>query len=148
MALFYLAHILGFTLWLGGGLASMVLGLRSRTEERSALDALFRVQRGFQANLMLPGVLLTLASGIYLSLPAARAAAPSSWLMLMQGCGIFAALLYFFVVRPASLRMARISAVGEHAGLFDALRKRAATGGMIAGMLGLLALLGGVLHKY
>lgn len=148
MALYYLAHILGFTLWLGGGLASMVLGIRSRKEERGSLEALFRIQREIQAKLMLPGILLTLASGIYLSLPAARAAFPSAWLMLMQGAGIFAALLYFFVVRPASLRMQRISPTGDTAGLFDALRKRAAMGGMMAGILGLLALLGGVLHKY
>ncbi len=148
MGLYYLAHILGFTLWLGGGFASTVLGIRSRKEDRSALEVLLRLQRAFQANLMLPGILLTLFSGIYLSLPAARAAQPSSWLMVMQGCGLLAALLYFFVGRPTSARMMRISAFGETAPLFDALRNRAATVGMITGMLGLLALIGGVLHKY
>jgi uncharacterized membrane protein len=148
MALVYLAHILGFVLWLGGGLATMVIGIRSRSVDRAHLDSLYGILRAIQANLMLPGILLTLLSGIYLSMPRMLAGVPTAWLMLMQLSGILAALIFFFVIRPASNRVGTLSAAGETASRFDALRKRAAMGGMIAGLLGLLALIGGVMHKY
>lgn len=148
MALVYFAHIFGFVLWMGGGLSSSVLGKRAMTEDRAHVDALVRTLHGIQRNLMLPGVILTLASGLYLSMPRMQTGALTAWLMLMQGCGIVAALLFFFVVRPATSRLAAMSAVGEQASRFDALRKRAAMGGMIAGILGMLAMVGGVMHKY
>jgi hypothetical protein len=148
MALIYLAHILGFVLWLGGGLGTMVIGLRSKVEDRAHTDVLIRTLHRLQRNLILPGVLLTVASGLYLSMPRMQTGALTAWLMLMQGCGIVAALLFFFVIRPASSRLATMSAVGEQASRFDALRKRAAMGGMITGLLGFLALLGGVMHKF
>lgn len=148
MALIYLAHILGFVLWLGGGLATMVIGIQSKSVDRLHLDALYRILRMIQAKLMLPGILLTLLSGIYLSMPRLLAGQPTAWLMLMQGTGILAALIFFFVIRPASNRAGGLSATGETASRFDGMRKRAAMGGMIAGLLGLLALLGGVMHKY
>jgi hypothetical protein len=148
MALVYFAHIFGFVLWMGGGLASSVIGKRAMAEDRTHVDALVRSLRGIQGGLMLPGVILTLASGLYLSMPRMQSGALTAWLMLMQGCGILAALLFFFVVRPATSRLGTMSAVGENAGRFDALRKRAAIGGMIAGILGLLAMVGGVMHKY
>lgn len=148
MALIYFAHIFGFTLWMGGGLASSVIGKRAMSEDRANVDTLVRTLRGIQGGLMLPGVILTLLSGIYLSMPRMQTGALTAWLMLMQLCGILAALLFFFVVRPTTARLANMSAVGENAGRFDALRKRAAMAGMIAGILGLLAMIGGVMHKY
>lgn len=148
MALIYLAHIFGFVLWMGGGLASSVIGKRTMTEDRAHVDALVRSLRGIQGGLMLPGVILTLLSGLYLSMPRMQTGALTAWLMLMQGCGLLAALLFFFVVRPTSSRLSTLSAVGENAARFDALRKRAATAGMITGILGLLAMVGGVMHKY
>lgn len=148
MALVYLAHVLGFVLWLGGGLGTMIIGIASKSEDRVHVDALLRSLYRIQSKLMLPGVILTLLSGLYLSMPRMQTGALTAWLMLMQGSGLVAALLFFFVVRPTTTRLAAMSAVGEQAGRFDALRKRAATSGMIAGTLGLLALLGGVMHKY
>lgn len=148
MALVYFAHIFGFTLWMGGGLASSVIGKRAMSEDRAHVDSLIRSLAGIQGGLMLPGVILTIVSGLYLSMPRMQTGALTAWLMLMQGAGIVAALLFFFVVRPAVSRLTRMSAVGESAGRFDAIRKRAAMGGMIAGILGLLAMIGGVMHKY
>jgi hypothetical protein len=68
--------------------------------------------------------------------------------MLMQIAGVIAAILVLFVSLPTLARLTRIAPTGESAPLYDALRKRQAIAGMIAGVLGLLALLGGVLHKY
>ena len=148
MTLWILAHILGFTLWLGGGLAGMVVGIRGRQEDRPTQAVVVRLVTGVHRLLMLPGILLTLASGIALSIPAARAVAPSAWLMVMQVAGILAAILVLFVSLPTLGRLNRIAPTGDTAPLFDALRKRQALAGMIAGNLGLLALLSGVLHKY
>lgn len=148
MTLWYLAHVLGFTLWLGGGLAAMLIGLRGRAEERAAQALIVRQLHGIHRVLMLPGIVLTIASGFYLSVPAAKAGQPSSWLMAMQLAGVIAALLVIFVSLPALGRLKRLSPVGDTATLFDALRRRQARAGMIAGNLGLISLLAGVLHKY
>jgi hypothetical protein len=68
--------------------------------------------------------------------------------MLMQGAGVVAALLVLFVSLPTLSRLLRLSPTGDYATVYAALRRRQAMAGMIAGTLGVLALLGGVLHKY
>ncbi len=148
MTLWYLAHIAGFTLWLGGGLAAMVVGIKGRAEERPAQAVVVRLLDAVHRLLLLPGIVLTLASGVYLSIPAARASAPSAWLIVMQATGLIAAILVLFVSLPALTRLTRLSPTGESAPLFDAFRKRQRLAGAIAGGLGLIALLAGVLHKY
>jgi hypothetical protein len=148
MSLWYLAHILGFTLWLGGGLAGMVIGLKGRAEERAAQALIVRQLGYIHRILLLPGVILTIASGFYLSIPAARQASPSAWLYVMQLTGVIAAILVIFVSLPTIGRLERLSPLGETAPRFDALRKRQAVAGMIAGNLGILALLAGVFTKY
>ena len=144
----YLFHIVGFVLWLGGGLASMLIGIRGRREERAVQGAVARLQAALHRSLVIPGALLTVFSGGYLSGPVMRAGAPSAWLIIMQIAGVVAALLVFFVSGPTSVRLARIQPVGETGALFDAVRKKLAVAGSIAGTLGLLSLVAGVLHKY
>ena len=148
MGFWHLAHIAGFTLWVGGGAAAMLIGIRGRREERAAQALVVRFLTGIHRTVMLPGIVLSVLSGGYLSAPAARTAAPTAWLMLMQITGVIAAILVLFVSLPTLARLTRISPTGETAPIFDALRKRQAMAGMIAGILGLLALIGGVLHKY
>jgi uncharacterized membrane protein len=148
MTLWHLAHIVGFTLWIGGGVAAMLIGIRGRREERAAQALVVRFLAGIHRVVMLPGIVLAVLSGGYLSIPAARTAEPSSWLMLMQVCGVLAAILVLFVSLPSLARLTRISPLGETALLFDAIRKRQSLSGAIAGFLGLLALIAGVMHKY
>jgi hypothetical protein len=148
MTIWFLAHIAGFTLWLGGGLAAMTIGIRGRAEDRPTQAVVVRMLAGIHRVVMLPGIVLTVLSGGYLSIPAAAAGMPSSWLMVMQLAGVFAAILVLFVSLPALGRLSRIAPTGETAPIFDALRKRQAMAGMIAGMLGLIALLAGVLLKH
>jgi hypothetical protein len=146
--LWYLTHIAGFTMWVGGGLGAMFVGIRGRREDRAAQAIIVRLLTAIHRLVMLPGIFLTLVSGVALSIPAARAGAPSSWLMLMQLTGVLAAILVLFVSIPSLARLLRISPTGDSAPRFDSLRRRQAMSGMIAGMLGLLALIGGVFHKY
>ena len=148
MSIWYLAHIAGFTMWLGGGLAAMMVGLQGKREDPSAQPLVVRMLNIIHRAIMLPGIILADASGGSLSAAAARAGAPSAWLMLMQVCGVIAALLVLFVSLPTLSRLLRLSPVGDYATVYKALRRRQAMAGMIAGSLGILALLGGVLHKY
>ena len=148
MGFWHLAHIAGFTLWVGGGVAAMTVGIRGKREDRASQAIIVRLLAAIHRLLMLPGIVLTVLSGGYLSVPAANATAPSSWLMLMQIAGVIAAILVLFVSLPALSRLTRISPVGETGPAFDGLRKRVATSGMVAGTLSLLALIAGVLHKY
>jgi hypothetical protein len=148
MTLWYFAHILGYVLWVGGGLAAMLIGIRGRAEDRPAQALVVRMLGGIHRTVMLPGIVLNLASGVALSIPAARAAEPTAWLMLMQGTGIVAGILVMFVSLPALARLERMPPTGDTAPRFDALRRRQAASGMIAGIFGALALIGGVLHKY
>ncbi len=148
MGFWYLAHIAGFTLWVGGGVSAMTVGIRGKKEDRASQAIIVRLLAGIHRILMLPGIVLTVLSGGYLSIPAANGVAPSSWLMLMQITGVIAAILVLFVSLPTLSRLTRVSPVGETAPVFDGLRKRVATSGMVAGTLSLLALIAGVLHKY
>lgn len=148
MTLWYLAHILGFTLWLGAGLACMFIGIRGRAEDRPTQAVIVRMIGGVHRTLMLPGIVLTILSGGYLSIPAANGGTPSSWLMVMQLAGVLAAILVLFVSLPALGRLNRIAPTGETAPLFDALRKRQSMAGMIAGNLGMIALVAGALLKH
>ena len=147
--LLVLLHVLGFALWMGGGYATMVAGIRGRREDRSNQAAVVRIQGAIARTLIAPGCLLALVTGVFLSLRlVGSSTAPSIWLMVMQGAGLVAGGLTLFVSLPTSARLGRVEPVGETAALFDALRKRVALVGSIAGTLGLIALVAGVLNRF
>jgi hypothetical protein len=146
--LWLLLHFLGFAMWMGAGYSSMVAGIRGRREERNIQGAVARLQAALGRLLIGPGALLTLVSGVFLSLRmVGNNGPPSVWLMVMQGAGVIAAGLTLFVVLPTVSRLARINPVGETSALFDALRLRHAVVGSISGTLGLIALLAGVMNR-
>jgi hypothetical protein len=148
MTIWYLAHIAGFTLWLGGGLAAMLVGIRGRREDRPTQAVIVRLLAAIHRVVMFPGIILAIASGGVLSPRAANNGQPSSWLILMQVAGVIAAILVLFVSMPTLSRLTRTAPTGETAPRFDSLRARLAASGAIAGTLGLIALISGVLHKY
>lgn len=148
MTIWHLAHVAGFVLWLGGGLAGMLIGIKGRMEDRPTQAVIVRMLAGIHRVIMFPGIILTVISGGALSVQAANSGAPTSWLMLMQITGVVAGILVLFVSLPTLGRLSRIPPTGDTAPRFDALRKRQAMSGMIAGILGVIALIGGVLHKY
>lgn len=153
-ALWVFLHLAGFVLWLGGAFASMAAGIaaKKRTEDRRALGAVARTQGTLHTALIGPGAFLTVFSGLMLTIrlygSMRNVAAPSHWLLVMQITGILAGLLALFVAVPTAARIARLDPEGKHAAAFDALRSRQAAVGSIGGVLGLLALLAGALHKY
>jgi hypothetical protein len=145
-----LLHLLGFTMWLGGGLASMVAGIATRREGRAELSGVIRAQTAVQKILIAPGALLTVLSGLILTFEVS--ARPgfvgfNAWLMVMQGAGILAALITLLVGLPTASRLGRLDPTGPHAGYVDELRQRQRIVASVSGTLGLLALVAGAMVR-
>lgn len=142
-------HIIGFTLWIGGGLASMVAGIVSQGEERPRLGAVVRAQAAVQKILVAPGALLTVLSGLMLTFSVTSLtggeAGFSFWLVLMQGAGLVGALIVLLVGLPTSSKLARIDPQGPNGAYFDELRQRQRITSSLAGVLALAALVGGAM---
>lgn len=143
-------HVLGFTWWLGGGMAAMVAGVAAKhfaPAERlavySGLSALARI-------IVAPGAFLVLGTGILLMLQTVGSdAAPPAWLGLMTVAGLIGALLVLIVVVPTATRLGRLTPDprGDLPEAFLTLRRRQATFATIAGTLGLLALIAGTVLR-
>lgn len=140
-------HLLGFTLWLGGAIASMIVGLAAKREDRHGLGAVVRAQGALMRVAIAPGALLAVLSGLILTFRISGSDLPgfSIWLMLMQGAGLVAALLTLLIALPTATKLSRLDAVGETARYFDELRQRQRIVGSISGTLGLVALFAGAM---
>ncbi|MBA3318145.1 MAG: hypothetical protein H0T50_08655 [Gemmatimonadales bacterium] len=142
-------HIIGFTLWIGGGVASMVAGIASKGEERARLGAVVRAQAAVQKVLVAPGALLTVLSGLMLTFAVTNLrggeAGFNIWLVLMQGAGFVGALLVLMVGLPTASKLARIDPEGPNGPYFDELRQRQRITASIAGAFALVALVGGAM---
>jgi hypothetical protein len=145
--LWLLLHFLGFTMWLGGGLAVMVAGIAARADSRAGLGAVTRAQASIHKLVIAPGALLVVFSGLILTvrLMNAMTVALSSWLMVMQGAGILGALIVLLGGMPIASRLSRLDPEGPHAAQFDERRRRRKVVSSVAGLPGLVALVGGVL---
>src|SRR3954465_10352755 len=67
MKVWLFLHLLGFTLWIGGAIASMVAGGSGKREGREALGVVARAQAAIQKALIGPGALITVLSGLILT---------------------------------------------------------------------------------
>lgn len=142
-------HFLGFIWWLGGGMAAMVAGIVARREARASQGAIARAQAAIQKIVIAPGALLVVLSGLILTVRVmgATVTAISPWLMTMQGAGILGALITLLAGLPTASRLGRIDPDGQHARYFDELRARLRIAASVAGVLGLLSLLAGVMMR-
>jgi hypothetical protein len=142
-------HLLGFTMWLGGAIASMIIGVAAKREDRNGLGAVVRSQATLTKVAIAPGALLTVLSGIILTfqLRGSDLAGFSLWLVIMQGAGLIAALLTLLITLPTATRLGRLDPTGEAAHYFDELRQRQRIVASIAGTLGLVALLAGAMVR-
>lgn len=140
-------HLLGFTMWLGGAIAAMIMGIAAKREDRHGLGAVVRAQAALMKVAIAPGALLAVLSGIILTFRMSGADLPgfSIWLMLMQGAGLVAALLTLLIALPTAGKLSRLDPAGENARYFDELRQRQRIVATISGMLGLLALFSGAM---
>jgi hypothetical protein len=144
-------HLLGFTMWLGGGLASMVMGVAAKREDRPSLGAVVRAQAAVQKVIIAPGALLTVASGLILTFSvSARMGELVGFnlaLVVMQAAGLAGALISLTVALPTAAKLGRLDPVGQGAAYFDELRQRQRVVSSIAGTLALAALVAGALVR-
>ena len=140
-------HLLGFTLWLGGAIAVMIIGIAAKREDRHGLGAVVRAQATLMKVAIAPGALLAVLSGLVLTFRIGGVDLPgfSIWLMLMQGAGLVAALLTLLIALPTAAKLSRLEPIGETARYFDELRQRQRIVGSISGTLGLVALFAGAM---
>jgi hypothetical protein len=152
MVVWFFLHLLGFTLWLGGGLASMVAGIVGKREDRPGVGAVARTQAAIQKNIVAPGALLTVLSGLVLTFSVTGRSGETAGfalpLMVMQGAGIIGALITLTIGLPTASKLARLDPVGPAAGLFDELRQRQRVAASIAGVFALVALVAGAAYRY
>lgn len=143
-------HILGFVLWMGGAWAIMVASIAARNEDRSVLGPLVRIQASIAGALVGPGAGVTVVTGLVLTFKMFGTAqpAPSGWIMVMQAAGLLAGIITLAFTIPAAGRLRRMDPVGPQAQAFDALRGRQRVVGSVSGLLGLTALLGGVMARF
>ena len=144
-------HILGFALWIGGAVASMVAGVSAKAEGRDGLGVVARAQAAIQKALIAPGALLTVLSGLILTFRVTARTGElvgfNLWLVLMQAAGIVGALVALLISLPTASKLARLDPAGQHAAYFDELRARQKVTSSIAGVLALAALVGGVMVR-
>lgn len=143
------AHLFGVVAWMGGAFAMMTIGMAAAREPREHLALTTRLQGAIVRGLVLPGAVTVVVSGLILTLSMYGQAATTGMpqrLMVMQGAGIVAAVVVLVVIVPTSARIQRLDPVGEYAPLFDALRRRLKVAGMVAGVLGLIALVAGAIR--
>ncbi|HEX5387389.1 MAG TPA: hypothetical protein VFW66_11845 [Gemmatimonadales bacterium] len=154
-------HLLGFTLWIGGGFGVMVSSIAARNEDRARLAAVVRAHSAVYRLVIGPAAIVTVVAGLVLTLgvgggglggadlggaPIGAQAGLNAWLLVMQVAGILAAVLTLFVSVPTAARLARLDAEAS-ADYFDELRGRQRVAGAIWGALGLLALVAGAIWR-
>jgi hypothetical protein len=140
-------HLLGFTLWLGGAIAAMIMGIAAKREDRHGLGAVVRAQASLMKVAIAPGAILAVLSGLILTFQLTGDDLPgfSIWLVIMQGTGIVAALLTLLISLPTATKLSRLDPLGEAASYFDELRQRQRIVASISGTFGLIALFAGAM---
>src|SRR5437016_7390877 len=101
-------HIMGFTAWLGGGLAVMLSGITVKYSPPEQRLAVYRVMSVVSRNLIGPGAVLVVVSGFVLSVPYFKSATVPTWLMAMQSFGLLGAIVAVAIVTPTAARLGRI----------------------------------------
>jgi hypothetical protein len=144
-----LVHVLGFTLWLGGGIATMVAGVTAKEFAPAERLKAYKLIGAIQRLLVGPGALGVALSGIMLSLTYMRTGPMPAWLNAMMGAGLLGAITAVAISVPTAARLARlqVDARGELPAAFQGLRKRQIIAATVAGSLGLVALFAGTLGR-
>ena len=137
-----LVHVLCFTLWLGGGIETMVAGIRAKALAPGERLKAYQLIGAIQRLLVGPGAAAVVLSGVILSIPYMQGGAMAGWLTLMMGAGVLAALIALGISVPTASRLARleVNARGDLPEAFPRLRQRQVIGASLAGALGLVAL--------
>lgn len=145
-----LLHVLGYTFWIGGGVATMVAGIvAKRFAPESRLGA-YRVTSAVQRILVGPGAVTVTISGFLLTMPYMKSGAVPGWMMLMMVSGFIGALVAIGVTVPVAARIGalEVDARGDLPERFAGLRARLVWSASVGGGLALLALVAGSLLRF
>lgn len=144
-----LVHMLGFTLWIGGGVATMVLGIVAKRFTPESRLASYRLTSAVWRGLVGPGAVGVTVSGLAISMPFMQSGATPGWMMLMMVTGIVGALIAIGVSLPAAAQLGRLEVDprGEIPERFHALRSRLVWGSSIAGALAIIGLIAGTVMR-
>src|SRR2546429_6418232 len=125
-ALWLFIHVIGFTLWLGGGIATMVAGVSAKSFDPGPRLASYKLIGAIQRLLVGPGAIAVVLSGIVLGMPYMRSGDMPGWLSLMMGAGLLGALAAVGISVPTAAKLARLApgARGELPDAVSALRHR------------------------
>jgi hypothetical protein len=142
-------HVMGFTAWLGGGLAVMLSGITAKYFPPEQRLAVYRIMSVVSRNLIGSGAVLVVVSGFVLSVPYFKSGTAPSWLLAMQGLGLLGAIVAIFIVTPVAARLGRLELDprGELPEAFAGLRRRQAIFATVAGVFALLALISGTIFR-
>ena len=135
-------HYIGFTLWLGAGIGTMIAGITAKRFPPAERLAAYRLTGAVQRLLVGPGAVGVVVSGVVLSMSWMRSGDLPGWLMLKITAGIVGALIALGLSVPTAARlgMLELDPRGELPEAFARLRKRQIWTATIAGSLGLIAL--------
>src|SRR5207253_1984324 len=103
-----LVHVLGFTLWLGGGIATMVAGVSAKGFAPAERLAAYKLIGAIQRILVGPGAMAVLLSGLVLAMPYMKQGAVPGWMGLMMIAGIIGALGAVAISVPTAAKLARL----------------------------------------
>lgn len=145
-----LAHFMGFSLWLGAGMATMIAGIAAKNYAPAERLAAYRLSGKIQGILVAPGVVMTVVSGIALMRPFMGGTGMTGGLLVMILAGFAGSLMALFFSVPLAQRMARLDLDprGELPEALFVLRRRQAVVASIAGGLAIVAMFGGTLFRY
>jgi hypothetical protein len=147
--LWHFVHYLSFTMWLGGALAAMAVGINMKQMDRGVWGAVVDSQAAIYRWLVGPGAVIVVLSGIVLTFQnygRMAGGGAQSWLGTMQGAGVIGALVTLLGAMPAAAKLSRLEPIGEQEAAFNRQRKRLAITASIGGTLGLIALLAGAFY--
>lgn len=143
-----LVHVLGFTLWLGGGIATMVAGVTAKRLGTAERLSAYKLIGAIQRILVGPGALAVVLSGLVLAQPYMKSGVVPSWLGIMMVSGILGAIGAVAISVPTAAKLARLEPQsGQLPEAFHRLRKRQILAATIAGSFGLIALFAATLGR-
>jgi hypothetical protein len=144
-----LVHMLGFTFWIGGGVATMILGIVAKRFTPDTRLAAYQLTSSVWRILVGPGAVGVAVSGLVLSMPFMKTGLVPGWLMLMMTTGILGALIAIGIALPAAAHLGRLELDprGELPEHFHSLRARLVWGSSIAGAMALIGVIAGTVMR-
>ena len=135
-------HYIGFTLWLGAGIATMIAGVAAKRFAPAERLAAYRLTGAVQRLLVGPGAVGVVVSGVVLSVSWMRSGDVPGWLVLKMTVGMIGALVALGLSVPTAARLGvlELDPRGELPEAFQGLRRRQIWTATIAGSMGLIAL--------